>query len=319
MMGVVVALALALLGAGAVRAATAPAADTQTGECVGAAALANPAECDPSAPVADPVVTPNDAYFGLAPECADLTDALAIDGRQTTRECDFSDGEAGAAVWLVGDSHAEQWQAAIFPLARAEGWHLTISSFPGCPPADVAFVGFDGTWGAADYERCRDWAEALSGAVEADRPDLVITSVAARQQLVDDGSDRSHDEQFVEGLRRTWGLWIDAGIAVMPIADTPLNADVRDIDCLLLNAGSPEECAVPRAVAMPPDAVALASQQPLEDLWPVDLNSLLCDDADCFAAVGGEPVFYDADHLSSAYAATLTPYLGTVVDDALGR
>lgn len=317
MMAAVSLVALLLLAASAARASSADTEQVSGGTCHGSAALAEPGRCDPSAAVADPVVTERDAYFGLAPECGELGDALTIDERPTTRECDFSDGRPGPRVWLVGDSHAEQWQAALFPIARDEGWHLTISSFPGCPPADVAFTGFDSEWGPVDYLRCRDWSTALSDRIVAEKPDLIVTSMAARQQLVDDGSGRSSEDQFVEGLRSTWTRWTEAGSGVIAIADTPLNGDVRDLDCLVLNAGSPEKCAVPRSTALPPDPVALALRQPLPGLWPVDLNSFLCDEANCLAAVGGEPVFYDADHLSSAYAATLSPPLRAVVDRAL--
>ncbi|MDQ0647764.1 peptidoglycan/LPS O-acetylase OafA/YrhL [Microbacterium natoriense] len=320
MMAMVAAIGLLLLAGATVRSTALPSPGQQSGPCHGPDALADPGACDPSAQVADPVVTEQDAYFGLAAECGELQERLMFDDRQTTRECDFSrDGETGPRVWLVGDSHAEQWQAAIFPTARAEGWRLTISSFPGCPPADVAFIGFDAPWGPVDYERCRDWAEALSEELLAEKPDLVVTSMAARQQLLDDGSGRSHDEQFIDGLRRTWSRWTDAGIAVVPIADTPLNGDVRDIDCLVLNSESPSACAVPRSAATPPDAVALAAAAPLSDVWPADLTSFLCDDSLCFAAVGGEPVFYDADHLSSAYAAMLGDRLRIVIDSALQR
>lgn len=316
-MAVVVILAVAVLGAGAARGAATQAMESSGGACHGAASLMDPENCDASMAVPDPVVTSSDAYFGVAAECGELQDELTMDGRQTTRECDFSAGADAPRVWLVGDSHAEQWQAAVFPVAREEGWLLTISSFPGCPPADVAFVGFDTLWGPVDYARCRSWADALSERIVAEAPDLVITSMAARQQLVDDGSGRPHDEQFAEGLRATWDRWIDAGVEVVPIRDTPLNGDVRDVDCLLLNASRPIECAVPRATALPPDPVAIASAEGRSGLWPLDLSALLCDDALCFAAVGGEPVFYDADHLSSAYAATLSEPLRRTVDEAL--
>jgi hypothetical protein len=105
---------------------------------------------------------------------------------------------------------------------------------------------------------------------------------------------------------------------VVPIADTPLNGDVRDTDCLLLSHRTPESCAVPRAVAMPPDPVAMASSTAIDGVWPVDLTSLLCDDAVCFAAVGGEPVFYDADHLSRAYAETMSDRLREALPPSLG-
>nr|WP_201469363.1 acyltransferase family protein [Microbacterium hydrocarbonoxydans] len=317
MMAVVALLAGALLLAASARSADAEDASPQGGVCHGAAALAEATSCDPSVAVTDPVVTKSDAYFELAPECGDLSSRLVFDGRETTRECDFSEKGRGPRVWLVGDSHAEQWQAALFPIARDQGWRLTISSFPGCPPADVAFIGFDAAWGPVDYTRCRDWAAALTEQLVDEKPDLVVTSMAARQQLVDDGSGRAHDEQFIDGLRNTWARWTDAGISVVAIADTPLNGDVRDLDCLVLNPAEPSECSVPRAAAIPPDPVALAALQPMAGVWQADLTSLLCDDEDCFAAVGGVPVYYDADHLSGSYAETLSDALREIVDQAL--
>ncbi|WP_314422924.1 acyltransferase family protein [uncultured Microbacterium sp.] len=317
MMAVVALVATTLLLAASAREAVAEDSGPQGGVCHGAAALADTTTCDPSVAVSDPVVTRSDAYFELAPECGDLSSRLVFDGRETTRECDFSEDGRGPRVWLVGDSHAEQWQAALFPIARDQGWRLTISSFPGCPPADVAFIGFDAAWGPVDYTRCRDWAAALTEQLVADSPDLIVTSMAARQQLVDDGSGREHDEQFVDGLRRTWARWTDAGASVVAIADTPSNGDVRDLDCLVLNASEPGECAVPRQEAMPPDPVALAASTSMPGVWRADLTSLLCDARECFAAVGGVPVYYDADHLSGSYAETLSDPLREVIHHAL--
>ncbi len=317
MMAVAGLVALLLLAASSWRSSDAAADEGRPTTCSGLGSAGGQDACDPTEPVADPVVTQDDAYFGLAPQCGDLLPLLEFDGRGTTRECDFSAGADAPRVWLVGDSHAEQWQAAIFPIAAEQGWRLTISSFPGCPPAEVAFVGFDALWGPVDFERCRQWASSLSDELVEEAPDLVITSMAARQQLVDDGSGRPHDEQFVEGLRETWQRWTDAGIAVVPVLDTPLNADVRDQDCLILNAGTPQDCAVPRDVAMPSDPVALAASGMKSGVWPADMSRFLCDDSLCFAAVEGEPVYFDADHLSSAFAASLSRQFQDVVDDAL--
>lgn len=276
-------------------------------DCVGPNALAGDADCDPSEPVPNPIVPTDDAYFSLAPECGDYIADLAMDDRQTTRICDFSGGGESIKVWLVGDSHAEQWQAPIFELAREHKWTLTISTFAGCPVAGVSFVGFGTGWGPGDYNRCRDWAGAVSDRIVADQPAIVFTSMAARQALVDDGSGRDHDTQFVEGLRNTWSRWTDAGVQVVPIADIPLNGEVRGLDCLLLNADSPAACAVPREVASPADPLTLATGEPMQGVWPIDLRNRFCDEANCFAAVGGIPVYFDADHMSRTYSLLLTP------------
>ena len=312
MMVIVCGVAGALIVAGAPK-ADAGVTEGPSGACAGPSALVAGSGCDPSVPIVVPAVPSRDAYFNLAPQCAGLDDRLAMDDRKTTRECDFSGGKAGPRVWLVGDSHAEQWQAAIFPIAQAEGWRMTISSFPGCPPAVLPFTGFDNRWGPVDYERCRNWETHLSAQILEERPDMVITSMAGRQQLVDDGSGRDHDTVFSEGLRATWASWADRGIAVVPILDTPLNGRVRDADCAVLRAETPGDCAVDRAVALPPDPIAKAVAQPQQGVHPVDLRDRFCDDRLCYAGVGGIAVFYDADHVSASYAARLSPDLAAVL------
>ena len=283
-------------------------------DCAGPGALLPGSGCDPSLAVAEPVVSDADAYYALAPECAAYDDRLRMDDRQTTRECDFGDGPR---VWLVGDSHAEQWQGALFAIARERGWRLTISTFPGCPAADVPFIGFDTEWGPVDYERCRTWVAQLTETLVSESPDLVITSMAARQQLVADEAGVGHDAVFADGLRRTWSRWTDAGIRILPIIDIPLNADVRDPDCVVLRASSPEQCAVPRDAALPPDPLVLATASAQDGVHPVDLSDRFCDAERCFAAVGGMPVYFDADHMSGPYAARLAPDLLPAIDRAL--
>lgn len=313
----------ALCAAGMIRAsATSVEPDGATGSpsvaaCVGPSALLNPTPgCDPNESVSDPVVPPQAAYWALAPECADLDDRFAADDRKTTRQCDFRVGGAGPKVWLVGDSHAEQWQGAVFVLARQRHWDLTISSFSGCPAVDVAFRGFRTGWGMPENQRCMDWAAAVSQGVVDTRPDIVLTSMTTRQERVDDGSGRSEFDQYVEGATRTWSRWRRAGVTVVPIVDIPYNADVRPPDCLLTAADTPRECARTRVEALPPDALAAAAAA--SNMGVVDLTAGLCDDRDCFAAVGGIPVYVDNDHISATFSRALAPWFAQELDAAAG-
>ncbi len=171
-------------------------------------------------------------YFYTPPVCGDFLDELSYGDKKTTRVCDYSRGAEDAEdVWLIGDSHAQQWQSAIFDIARERHWRLTLSFYGGCPPADVAFTGFRGAWGQADVDQCRRWSREVSEKVAAAAPDLVLTSMAARLQEVDDGSARSETDQFADGLLRDWARWTAVGAEVVPIVDTPLNAEVREPDC----------------------------------------------------------------------------------------
>ena len=297
-------------------AAAAPSTRTSAGKCIGPDALADPASCDVNAPVTGAESTAEDEYFATPEQCAQVVDTLTYGDKQTTHRCAFGGAEPTARVWLVGDSHAQQWQGALFSLARERGWELTISFLGGCPVADVAFTGFRDVWGDVDRDRCRTYSAGVIAQIEQESPDLVFTSMAARQQLVDDGSGRDPAEQFTVGLATAWQRWSAAGSIVIPIADTPLNGQVRAPDCVVLRASDPTACGVPRETALPADPIVAAAATAGPGVHLLDLSDRMCDQSTCFAAVGGMAVFYDADHLSLQYVLRLIPAFAERIDDA---
>lgn len=317
---VVFVVAGCLLGGAIIRdRAEQPDSSLPTGACAGPAAMQNLDDCpDAFGPAASTEMTQKNSPFFSPAECTE-TSQLVFGGRHTTRECDFSEGRADAAdVWLVGDSHAEHWQGAVFEMAAAHGWRLTVSLFGGCPAADVAFVGYRGLAPESEVADCRAWSRAVSQRITESRPELVLTSMAARLERVDDGSGRSQMDQFVLGLVRDWTAWSDAGATVMPIADPPLNGEVRDPNCVPLNASDPMECARPRAEAQPPDPLMVAvDTMNRADVVGIDLTSNFCDASLCYAVIGGEPVYYDADHLNLRFVRMLVPQLDRAVSDQL--
>lgn len=316
---VLVAVAALLVGFHLRAAADTPAAPVPVGACVGPNAMDVANECaDRFDNVGTAVMTAKNEYFYTPPECGDFIGEMAYGDKQTTRRCDYSDGAPDAQeVWLVGDSHAQQWQSAIFDLAQERKWKLTLSFYGGCPAADVAFIGFRGEWGQADVDQCRRWSRELSDAIVAAAPDLVLTSMAARLQRVDDGTARPELEQFADGLLRDWTRWTDAGAEVFAIIDPPLNAEVREPDCLLLNSRDPQACSRPRSEALPPDPLAVAVANAIDpQIRSVDLTDRFCDTRRCYAAIGGIPVYFDADHLNREYVRMLAPVIGAAIDRA---
>jgi hypothetical protein len=302
-------------------AADTPTAPIPSGSCVGPAAMANASHCpDRFGSPESAVMTAKNEYFYTPPECKIDSAVLKYGDRTTVSRCDFARATPSAHVWLVGDSHAQQWQAAVFQLARERGWQVSFSYFGGCPVADVAFTGFRVPWSPADYGLCRQWSHDLADEILKERPDVVFTSMAAREQLVDDGSGRTQGEQFIHGLDAYWTRWADKGIKVLAIADPPLNGAVRGPDCVLLNQGDPVTCARPRDQAQPADPIVQAAtvlHRP--DVRLFDATSTICDQAQCYAVVGGIPVYYDADHLNLEFVRMLTPLVGRAVDQVLSK
>ncbi|MFB4352933.1 acyltransferase family protein [Microbacterium sp. LS_15] len=288
--------------------------------CEGPLALAPGADCDdPFGAAHYSVMTDRNLYSYTPPECGEFLPILEYGEKKTTMECDFSGGAQNPTrVWLVGDSHAQQWQGAVFDMARERDWIVTTSYFGGCPVADVTFVGFRGAWAPADARLCEAWSHDLSETIVEESPDLVITAMASRQQTVDDGSGAPSAEQMKRGLSSYWRSWAAVGTRVLAVADPPWNGEVRSPDCVLLNAEDPLVCARPRAQAQPPDPVVAAagdSGSPL--IASVDLTTSFCDDESCYAVVGGVPVYYDADHLNLEYVRMLKPRLEEAVDGLL--
>nr|WP_314843623.1 acyltransferase family protein [uncultured Microbacterium sp.] len=298
-----------------------PPEEVEVSSCEGPSALAPGADCDdPFGPPDYTVMTSKNEYFYTPEECGEFLQILTYGDLKTTHECDFSRGaENPTRVWLVGDSHAQQWQGAIFDIAEDEGWIVDTSFYGGCPVADVEFTGFRSEWGAADVERCREWSRDLAEAVAEDEPDLVVTAMASRLQLVDDGTERSQLEQMSQGLQNYWTRWTDAGSKVLVLADPPFNAEVRGADCLILNPEDPMSCARPRAQAHPVDPLVIAGESLLSPSVSVlDLTDRFCDDETCYSSVGGVPVYFDADHLNLEYVRMLAPEIEGAADRLLG-
>jgi hypothetical protein len=78
-------------------------------------------------------------------------------------------------------------------------------------------------------------------------------------------------------------------------------------------------CALPRSRALRRDAYPAAVRRLDSPRYRLaDLTRFMCDRARCFPVVGGAPVFKDVDHISSAFSATLWPYLTRRVRAILG-
>ena len=287
-----------------------------SGPCYGPAAVGNRDCGDPFAiPVGLPDMGDDNVYTVVPDECGQTGDELLSGGPPAT--CDFSGGNPQAeTVWIVGDSHAQQWQMAVIALAQERGWVVKWSYLGACPLVDAPVVSFAGSPVTADAaERCTRWSRAVTEAVEADRPSRVFVSMFASREKVDDGSGNPQNVQFANGLVRDWQRWVDVGATVVPIYDPPLNGVGRDLQCLSLSAQTPLDCTVPRDAALEPSPLRDAVEQmPGADVRPVDLTDYFCDDDSCYSAVGGVSIYYDPDHLNGQLVLQLAPKIAELID-----
>jgi peptidoglycan/LPS O-acetylase OafA/YrhL len=258
-------------------------------------------------------VGPNETPWFNAPECQVAANPIVVQDRKLLTVCDFTDGEkSSATVWLVGDSHAEQWKTAIYELARLHKWTLKESLLGGCPFIDAKRVAFMGVQSADPQlqQRCLEWGKKLTARIRSEQPDMIFAAAFGAEETVDDGTGRSQSEQYNDGVTERLQQWADADLRIYVLRDTPLTLHRSSPDCVALNRDNPLVCANARSEALVPDPIAdaaLAMNHPKIDV--LDLSDQFCDAQTCHAVIGGLPVYYDTDHVSRSYMHSLVPVL----------
>lgn len=282
--------------------------------CYGARSLDPANNCpDPFGAAQVANVGPNEAPWFNAPECRPSTDPIVVQERVLLADCDFTGGaKSGETVWLVGDSHAEQWKTAIYELARLHKWNVKESLLGGCPFIDakrVAFMGKSSTEPQIQ-ERCLEWGKKLTERIVRDKPAMVFVATFGAGETVDDGTDRPQMEQYKDGVTKRFAEWTRSGPQVYVLRDTPLTLHHSSPDCVALHQQTPMACANPRSDALVPDPVAVAARgMGSPAVRVIDLSDQFCNDQTCHAVIGGLQVYYDTDHASRSYMHSLVPVL----------
>ncbi|MEC3980194.1 acyltransferase family protein [Amycolatopsis sp. H20-H5] len=277
--------------------------------CYGASAMVPGSGCaDPFGPANVVDMGPSNQYYLKTPDCPPDTDLLMVgSSKRTTNVCDFSGGAPSApVVWLVGDSHAQQWSGPILDLAREHKWVLKRSYLGGCPVAKIRFRGYHDSADVVEARNCMNWGAALSDAIVKDRPAYVFTSFFARHEHPVAVAGKTEADQYLEGLPPYWNAWSGAGAQVVVLGDPPLNGDVRSPDCVALNPDNPLNCAVDRAAAQPLDPLVEAAKRRGDpNIRYFDPTDYFCDEAKCYGVVGNVVVYYDDDHLNLEFSRSL--------------
>ncbi|KAE8765278.1 acyltransferase family protein [Georgenia thermotolerans] len=191
-------------------------------------------------------------------------------------------------ILVVGDSHAQQWMAALSPLAKERNWQLVALLKGGCAFGAPTTEGFN--------PLCDDWLQRAWGYALELRPDAIFTVATA-------ASADGPNEELVAGYEQMVAEMTAAGIDVIGVRDNPRFA-FDMYACVERNGPDASQCTVRRDQALP----ATSPMQRLvgaEGLYLLDLTDRLCPDGLCPPVIGNLYVFMDDNHLSRSYAATL--------------
>jgi len=271
-------------------------ADVAGSPCFGAAAMVNRAKC-PDALTARPLVAVTKADAPWAPQLG-CQGVAGSDPAYWT--CYWGKGKPSRVVALVGDSHAEHWRGALQRIAKARNWKLIEIFSSGCPATEARSVIFEGH--PRDGEACRTWTTKATAELRACAPDDIITTAYAQKNVYAPAGSGP------DGFDRLWKQWLGFS-RVTVLRDIPTSANTSDPQCLAINVGKPLICANLRSKALIDDDIMVAARAMRLRVNLVDLSNYFCDQRLCYAVIGGASVYFDYDHMTMQYSASLASAL----------
>jgi hypothetical protein len=210
-------------------------------------------------------------------------------------------------VALVGDSHADQWRAALEVASQALNWHGVSVTRPSCP-----FTAATNHLAEPEHSRCTQWTHGVirwfrrhpevSTVFVSDHLAAVLTARGERQRIAE-----------VAGYTDAWKALPPSVKHIVVIRDTPY-ARYSTLTCVQRAIAKRQDaglvCALPRSRAVLPDPEVLAAHRlRSRRVQVINLTQFFCDTRLCYPVVGGALVFRDAGHITRTFATTLGPFL----------
>ncbi len=218
---------------------------------------------------------------------------------------------ASRTVALLGDSHASHLRAAMQDVVGAENWRGVSIQKAGCPLTD-AHPNLPGRARQAD---CMRWNRGVQRWLRA-RPEIDTVFVSAHlAAALATRQGQTASQARRQGYRSAWRQLLRGSVKhIVVFRDTPRNSRTT-IPCVERAVADHvrlpgRACALERSYALRPDPLAQeAKALKSPAVQTVNLANLMCDHKRCHPVVGGVLVLRDTTHLTTAFSASLGPYL----------
>ncbi|OLT37645.1 hypothetical protein BJF82_10085 [Kytococcus sp. CUA-901] len=228
----------------------------------------------------------------------------SVDGTDFN-ECTFGDPGGDKLLIATGDSKIDQWTPAIDDWGRANGYKVVTYFKSGCPWNDELMFPDDPQW-----QGCFDWGQQVSQRVEAQQPDVLLTS------SLRNGSNDDHTARIVAGYARNWAPLTEKGTTVVAVDDTPGTVGGPVYECVAEHLDAVNDCAWPYTGSRGGAALKQAVET-VDGAQFMSLNDFVCPEDMCRPVVGGVLTYRQGSHVSDTYARTLSPIFGARLDAAL--
>ncbi|MCE0768649.1 acyltransferase [Pseudonocardia kujensis] len=261
-------------------------------------------DVDPSVELIPPMVTaPDDFYQFPGWACGPMTHYPTAEACTMPRP-DPAVPPAKRIV-VVGDSHSQQYTAALAPVAQRNNWELVDMLKGACPFSTASEVD------PANLD-CLNWNAAVVDEIADLHPDAVFT-LASRDVRA------GVTEVTPPGFVAAWQRMNELGIPVIAVRDNPrFDQSFSPPNCLQQRGRGAPECGLPRAdVYGPIPPYQLAPDVP-PNVTFLDFSDHLCDASLCPAEIGNVLVYMDFNHVSATYMTSLAPVMEERLHQALG-
>ncbi|MDO4917296.1 MAG: acyltransferase family protein [Rothia sp. (in: high G+C Gram-positive bacteria)] len=277
--------------------------------CFGALSIKNRDKCTnqiDQPPIISAGVDSETPWGDNPQECKTLKEEeLSSGGALVHLNCDYSQSENSPNIWLIGDSHAEQWKHTILPIAQKNHWKLTILTHSGCPTWNISMTQWN-VWPRVSpvpsslIDSCKEWSKEIIPQVTQNKPDVVLIGNYASTQGVSDSQSSSQTQIYRGGIQEGTKDWVASGSKVIVIRDTPTAGTFIGPDCVKVSG---EKCTFDETSVLFEDPQFAAAQE--LGISVIDMSDYFCPEQICKGVIGGVPVFYDTNHMSRSFAQSL--------------
>ena len=215
--------------------------------------------------------------------------------RNTCSQSREADGSS-KSVLVLGDSHAQQWLAAIAGVGEQKNWTVYAMLKGGCqvqPPTDEL---------RAANPDCADYNDAVREQIAKNPPDAIMVVGTA-------AAPSSPAEVLIPGLEELGATWTSQGIEVVAIRDNP-RFDFNMADCVVTKGKDSPDCRPTQANLLATESPFAALEGKVPGMAFMDMTDLICDGTYCPGVVGNTFVYLDNNHLSRTYVASMSSAFG---------
>jgi peptidoglycan/LPS O-acetylase OafA/YrhL len=198
--------------------------------------------------------------------------------------------KATKRIVVLGDSHAQQYMAALGPIAKSHGWEVVTLLKGNCR--------FGGESPERDAD-CNAFNRASAQYVLDHRPDAVFTVASLTHK---EAPFETEVPQYLEGIKP----FTDAGMDVVGIRDNP-RFDINMPECVQKHGEDAAECNVPEQESLAGSSPLDAYRGQVPRLYLMDMSDFICANGTCPAVVGNVYVYKDDNHLTKTYVQTMIP------------